>query len=556
MRLSRSRAAGVFAVGCILGATRGPAEPAARPNFVVIVADDLGFSDLGSYGGEIETPQLDALAGNGLRFTQFYDTGRCWPTREALFTGYYAQQIRRDGLPGHPVSDDDHRPSWAPLLPSRLRSLGYRSYHSGKWHLDGMSLEGGFDHSYLLEDQGRYFNPTMHYEDDKPLPPVPPNSGYYATTAIADRAIAYLRGHAEEHAGQPFFASVAFTAPHFPLHALAEDIARYRDRYRRGWDAVRGERWERIRGWGLVKGGLSAVEHRIGPPYPFPGWQQILGPNELNRPLAWKGLTDPQRAFQADKMAVHAAMVDRMDREIGRVLDQLRAMKALDDTLVFFLSDNGASAEIMVGSDGHDPSAEPGSAASYLCLGPGWSTVCNTPFRRHKTWVHEGGIATPLIVHWPRGITARGELRRTPGHVIDLVPTILDAVGVGVSGGEGRRVPPLPGRSLVPALGGGDVAREYLWWFHEGNRAIRVGDQKLVAAGAAGRWELYDLNADRAESNDLAAAMPDRVGELTRLWQAKAREFAEDAGYGADTAKDEPGFVAPTPARHHPANIH
>jgi arylsulfatase A-like enzyme len=529
--LPRQHATGrlVVAVALLIALASGAsgAEPAPRPNVVVIVADDMGFSDLGSYGGEIETPHLDALAQNGLRFTQFYTTGRCWPTRAALLTGYYAQQVRRDFLT-HPLAGEMTRPPWAMLLPAMLRTAGYRSYHSGKWHIDGMPLQNGFDRSYLLEDQGRFFSPLAHYEDDQPLPPVPPGSGYYATTAIADRAIAHLADHQRAHAGTPFFQLVAFTAPHYPLHALPEDVARYRDRYLGGWDDVRNDRWSRMQDLGLVRGPLSAVEYEVGPPYDFP-WD-IFGPGEINRPKPWPLLTDGQREFQAMKMSLHAAMVDRMDREVGRLLHQLRAMDVLDDTLVFFLADNGASSEIMVRDDGHDPAARPGSAPTHYCLGPGWSTVGNTPFRRHKTWVHEGGIATSLVAHWPRGIAARGALRETPGHVIDLVPTVLELAGVQSS--PAPQGPRRPGRSLVPALvgSGGSVSRDLLWWLHEENRAIRVGDWKLVSARSdGGAWELYDLARDRAESDDLARDMPWKVRELSRLWLHKARQFARDA---------------------------
>ncbi len=536
MRLLSLRVAVLVALALVGDAVAIGARPAAPPNVVVILADDMGFSDLGCYGGEVETPNLDGLAQGGLRFTQFYTTGRCWPTRGSLLTGYYAQQVRRDELLAHPLYDAE-RPGWAHLLPERLRPLGYRSYHSGKWHIDGMPVAEGFDHSYLLEDQGRYFNPLVHFEDDQPLPAVPPDSGYYATTAVAERALGHLRDHAAKHSDRPFFQFIAFTSPHFPLHALAGDVARYRNRYRRGWDEVRHERWKRMLGLGLVKGLLSAVEYHVGPPYPFPGWQQVLGPGEVDRPVPWDDLNAEQREFQATKMALHAAMVDRMDHEVGRVLDQLRVMNALDNTLILFLSDNGATAEMMVRDDGHDPDAQPGSAATYLCLGPGWSTVCNTPFRRHKTWVHEGGIATPLIVHWPRGFSARGELRRTPGHVIDLVPTVLQvAGGKALLGPRGTGAPPLPGRSLVPALArDGSLGREYLWWLHEESRAVRVGDYKLVSARSdGGVWELYDLGRDRAESNDLAPAMPEKVRQLARIWAAKAEQFAKDAGFGDD----------------------
>jgi arylsulfatase len=509
----------------------------AKPNILLILADDLGWSDLGCYGGEIQTPNLDSLAKGGLRFTQFYNTARCWPTRGALLTGFYAQQIRRDTLPGIRSGGQGVRPRWARLLPDLLRPLGYRSYHSGKWHVDGAPLAGGFDRSYSLEDHNSYFTPRNHFEDDKKLPPVQADSGYYVTTAIADHAIKCLKEHAREHADRPFFSYVAFTSPHFPLHALAEDIARFKDRYQRGWEEIRAARYERMKSQGLVSCELSAVERDIGPPYDFPDALEKLGSGEVNRPLPWRELTGEQRQFQAAKMAVHAAMVYRMDVEIGRLIEQLQAMNALDNTLIFFLSDNGASAEIMVRGNGHDRAAPPGSAETFLCLGPGWSTSSNTPFRRHKTWVHEGGISTPLIVHWPKGIAARGELRHTPGHVIDLVPTILEAVGgQPLEKWEGESVPPLPGKSLVPALAKDvRIERDCLWWLHEGNRAIRVGDYKLVVSGADSPWELYDLSTDRAESRNLAAQMPDKARELAKLWEATITEFTALASRDLNT---------------------
>ena len=532
----------------------GVAEGAGKPNVVVILADDMGYSDLGCYGGEIATPNLDGLAKYGLRFTQFYNTARCWPTRGALLTGYYAQQIRRDAVPGLPSGGRGARPAWAPLLPGMLKPLGYRSYHSGKWHVDGKALAGGFDHSYMVEDHGRFFNPRVHLEDDKPLPAVKPSSGYYSATAIADYTIKYLKEHAAEHREQPFFAYVAFLSPHFPLHAPAEDIARYQGKYDGGWDEARAARWQRMQTMGLTKGELSPVERTVGPPYDFPDALTTLGAGEVNKPLAWSELNSAQKAFQAAKMEIHAAMVDRMDREIGRIVGQLRAMNALENTLILFLSDNGASAEIMVRGDGHDPAAAPGSAATHLCLGPGWSTVANTPLRMHKTWVHEGGISTPLVAHWPAGISAKGELRQNPGHVIDLVPTILELAGAKRPATESSSAPLPPGRSLVQAFAkDNSVSRDSLWWLHEGNRAVRVGDWKLVAAvpslrgrGAdaekaePGAWELYNLAEDRAETKNLAAEQPEKVRELAAVWTAKQQEFFELARGGAEEAGNEP----------------
>ncbi|MDP6445878.1 MAG: sulfatase-like hydrolase/transferase [Pirellulaceae bacterium] len=542
------------------------------PNVLLIMADDLGFSDLGCYGGEIETPNLNQLAADGLRFTQFYNTARCWPTRGALLTGYYAQQIRRDQVPGVPSGGRGVRPAWAPLLPAMLKPYGYRSYHSGKWHLDGKPLATGFDRSYYLRDQGRFFYPQVHHEDDRPLPPVSrvadfdkladsplrpylheelrdeTDSGYYATTAIADHAVRCLQDHADKHSDRPFFHYLAFTAPHFPLHALPSDIARYRERYEEGWDRVRRRRWRRIREMQIVAGELSEPESEIGPPYHFPDALAKLGSGEVNRPLPWSELTDEQRRFQADKMAIHAAMIDRMDQEIGRVLDQLKEMGAFDNTLIFFLSDNGASAEIMVRTDGHDRKAPRGSGPSYLCLGPGWSTCSNTPFRRHKTWVHEGGCATPLIAHWPAGIEDRGKLRRNVGHVVDIVPTVIDIVRE-KSDPDDKPIPvdpPRPGRSLSSVLNNDlSAPRESLWWLHEGNRAIRVGDWKLVA-GDTEEWQLFDLSRDRAETNDLAKEHPERAKSLATRWTA------EHEKYVALAKRDAGQLKGPTGARREP----
>ncbi|MBM3999303.1 MAG: arylsulfatase [Planctomycetes bacterium] len=496
------------------------AFPADRFNIVIILADDLGYSDVGCYGGEIATPNLDRLAAGGVRFTQFYNTARCWPTRAALLTGYYAQHVRRDGLPGGGGGAGGTRPIWGRLLPDFLKPLGYRSYHSGKWHIDGRVLDGGFDRSLDMRNQGDYFSARGNMIDDVPVKEGPPETGYYASTAVVDHAIECLRDHAERFPDRPFFQYVAFIAPHFPLHAKPEDIAKYRDAYQEGWDAMRERRFARQRGMGLVNTSLSELERDVGPPYHFPEALEKLGSGEVNRPLPWTDLSEEQRRFQAVKMAIHAAMVDRMDREIGRLLEQLRAMDAIDDTLILFASDNGASAEIMVRDGGHDPKAEPGSAATYLCLGPGFSSACNTPFRRHKTWVHEGGISTPFIAHWPARIRARGELRRAPAHVVDVVPTVLDLLDIEKPAEwAGVPIPPAPGRSLAAAFDA-DVAvpRESIWWLHEGNRAVRSGDWKLVAAKGQ-PWELYDMATDRAESKNLASDRPDVVRELESLWK-------------------------------------
>lgn len=516
-------------VSCLLIPLTGSAEGEERPNVVIILADDSGYSDLGCYGSEIETTNLDRLAENGLRFTQFYNTARCWPTRSSLLSGYYAQQIHRDKFPDRNGGGNrGRRQTWARLLPDFLEPHGYRSYHSGKWHIDGKVLDAGFSRSLNMRNQGNFFSAKGNQIDDQPIKITGNEAGYYATTATVDHAIECLTEHQTKYSDQPFFHYVAFIAPHFPLHAPQEDIARYRDKYLSGWDEMRDGRYNNQKAMGLHNTALSELEPDVGPPYHFPDAFEKLGSGEVNRPIAWESLTEEQKSFQATKMAIHAAMVDRMDKEIGRLINQLKQMNEFENTIIFFASDNGASAEIMVRNGGHDPQALPGSAASYLCLGPGFSSACNTPFRRHKTWVHEGGCATPLIVHWPNGIKKRGELRHTPGHVIDIVPTVLDICRIEKpKQWDGEDIPAAPGKSLKPAFSKDiKIEREFLWWLHEGNRAVRVDDWKLVASKNE-PWELYDLSSDRAESINLAKRMPEKVSELEKIWDRQTKESIE-----------------------------
>lgn len=524
----RHLAARIFLSVLLLGLC-STSHSADKPNVVFILADDLGFSDLGCYGGEIETPNLDMLAANGLRYSQFYNTARCWPSRAALLTGYYAQQVNRD--------PQGQRPKWAALAPQLLQPAGYRSYHTGKWHVDGPILAGGFERSYDMADQNRFFGPKQRTQNDKPLTAVSDDEGYYVTTAIAERGIQWLKEHHAEHGREPFFLYLAFTSPHFPLHALPEDIARYSQRYTVGWDVIRERRWKRQRELGLTGLELSALEKSTVPPWNLSeeALQKQIGPGEAGHAVPWTELTPEQQRFQATKMAIHAAMVDRMDREIGQVLNQLRGMNAFDNTLIFFASDNGASAEQIIRGDMHDPSVPAGSAKSYLCLGPGWSTAANTPFRKHKHWNHEGGITTPLIAHWPAGIKARGEWRRSPGHLVDIVPTLLELASLTPPASfynEPR--PTLPGRSLVATFANDQpVSHEPLFFKHEGNRALRRGDWKIVAAGKDAPWELYDLSKDRSEMHNLAEKHPDTLKELADLWTARDAEYAKQGATGA-----------------------
>jgi arylsulfatase len=512
-----------------LGAAGAEAKAAAAPppNFLIILADDLGFSDLGSYGGEIRTPHLDGLARDGLRFTQFYNTGRCWPSRSALMSGHYPQQIRMDPPRGR-------LPGWARLLPHHLKPRGYRSYHAGKWHIMGapkVVADGGFDRSYRTTDDDRNFNPRNHLEDDLPLTAVVPGSGYYTSTEYANRLIGYLRDHASKHADKPFLAYLAFTVPHFPLQAPAEDIARIADRYAVGWDVIRERRAHRVRELGLFTGMAAPAEPDVTPYWNMNPTElrEEIGNNELGEALPWSSLTRNQQSFQATKMAIHAAMVERMDREIGRVLEQVRDMGAFTNTVILFASDNGASAELINRGDRHDHRSVPGSAASYLCLGPGWSSAANSPLRLHKSWVHEGGISTPLIVHWPAGINSKGALRHTPAHLVDVVPTLLELAGANPV--FPTNAPSLAGRSLTPAFAR-DVSpdREPLYFHHDHNRALRIGDWKIVSRRpATNQWALHNLDNDRAEQKDLSAAEPARLQAMAQQWEELTRRFADQA---------------------------
>ena len=508
-------------------------KPTAKPNILIILADDMGFSDAGCYGSEIHTPNLDKLAADGLRFTQFYNTARCWSSRACLLTGYYAQSVRRDNFTGDfgvntGGGANGIRPRWAELLPEFLKPLGYRSYHSGKWHLDGKPLANGFDHSYYEMNGEGYFTQTGADEDDGRLPDIKAGAGFYSTVAIADYAIKYLKEHAAKHSSQPFFEYVAFHSPHFPIQALPEDIALYQDTYKSGWDVIREQRLARMKKLGIVHCDLSPLD-----PVTVPHWnlpeaelQKRIGTNEIGHAVPWNSLTAGQKEFQSAKMSVHAAMIHRMDIEIGRILDQIKAMGDYDNTIVLFMSDNGASAEQIIRGLGEDPQAPIGSAYSFLGIGPGWASAANTPFRLYKSWEHEGGNCTPLIVHWPAGISARGELRDSPGHLIDIVPTLLEiTVGQRTATVAGLPVPPLPGKSLVPVFAKDNtVPHNFFWWDHDGNRAIRIGDWKWVADHTK-PWELFNLATDRSETNNLAAKYPEKVKEMEQSWLKHGAEL-------------------------------
>jgi arylsulfatase len=498
-----------------------------KPNVVIVLVDDMGYSDPGCFGGEVHTPNIDNLAANGIRFTHFYNTGRCWPTRASIMTGYYAQAVRMDP-PSNPS------PEWAFTIPDYLKPMGYRCYHSGKWHIRNKPQpvkDAGFDHSYLLTRQDNFFS-WPHDLDGINLPSFEPDDNNYSTTVITNHALDFLKEHASAYKENPFFLYLAYTAPHFPVQALREDIDKYRGIYDDGWDKIRGRRHERMINAGLITTGLSEREPSVNVTYehlmPDHVLLDSLGAGEVLFPVDWESLTQEQKDFQASKMAIHAAMVDRVDQEIGRLIVQLKSMDAFQNTILFFLSDNGASAEIMIRGSGHDPDMPMGSAYSYLCLGPGYASAANTPFRRYKHWNHEGGIATPLIVHWPEGIRDRGIIRENPGHVVDLLPTVLQ-----LAGGEftdtrnGMEVPALHGKSLIPAFyEDHSVDPEFIFFSHRGNRALRMGKWKIVSAAIDDdKWFLYDLSTDRAEQNDLSKEYPEQFKAMISKWEEKFNEY-------------------------------
>jgi len=507
------RTAGATACAAALGRRAGAAP--VRPNVLVMLADDMGYSDLGCYGSEIRTPNLDALATGGLRFTQFYNTARCCPTRASLLTGLYSHQA---GI-GHMVGDAGHEGYRGVLnrhcrtIAEVLRPAGYGTYMTGKWHVtnatkpdspqDSWPRQRGFDRYWgTLVGAGSYFTPGALTDDDTPIEA--PGEGFYYTAAIADHSAGFIRDHVAKRPGEPFFLYNAFTSPHWPLHALQADVERYRETYLAGWDRLREERHRRQLELGLVD----------------PRW--ALTPRD-DGASAWADVPADRRAAMAHRMAIYAAQIDAMDQGVGRIVEALRETGQLDHTLLLFLADNGGCAE--GGSWGFErkEGGQLGTDTSFASYGLSWANASNTPFRLYKHWVHEGGISTPLIAHWPNGIAARNELRHQPGHLIDLMATALEISGAAYPQEvDGQAIHPPEGLSLLPAFGNQPLDRSAICWEHEGNRAVRQGDWKLVSRHNQG-WELYDLKADRTELHDLAADRPRTVETLLALYESWAQ---------------------------------
>ncbi|RAV27533.1 arylsulfatase [Sinomicrobium soli] len=497
-----------------------------KPNIILIMSDDMGYSDIGTYGGEVNTPNLDLLAENGLRFTQFYNTARCCPTRASLMTGLYPHQTGIGHMTNPPKSDqhDMGLPAYRGFLNKNnitlaelLKQAGYKTYMAGKWHLgmekeDQWPLQRGFDRFYgILPGAANYFEPRAPRgitADNEQVEITDKN--YYITDAFTDHALQFIDESREGDESSPFFLYLAYTAPHWPLQAPKEDIDKYRDRYGAGWKAVREERFERMKEMGIISEG------------------DML--SEQDSP-EWESLSDEKRAEMTLRRAIYSAQIDRMDQNIGRLVDHLRNSGLLENTLLVFLNDNGACAEGGMLGGGKAENLET-TTGYFLSYGQAWANASNTPFRKYKHWLHEGGIATPLIVHWPAhtGKEERGKIIREYGFLPDIMATFAEVSGAAYPRNyKNHDIPPMEGKSLVPLIEGnpGQVHQQPIFWEHEGNKAVRLGDYKLVMEWKGkdkNHWELYNLAEDRSEEHDISEEEPGRVNEMAAMWTKWAEE--------------------------------
>lgn len=544
---------GIVALAITLHATRVQAQaasPPPRPNVVLILADDMGFSDVGCYGGEIHTPNIDRLAGQGVRFTQFYNMARCCPTRASLMTGLYPHQAGIGAM-----NQDLGKPAYRGELNDRcvtiaevLRDAGYHTGMAGKWHLCHLTVSpGGPKAKRLLDFEAdapvspskanwpcnrgfeehwgtipgvdSYYDPYGLVHNEQTIRPE--GKDFYYTDFITDHSVQLIDQFAGDK--KPFFLYVAYTAPHWPMQAREADVARYKDTYTVGWDKIRQARFERQVQMGMVK-----REWGLSPRANYP---------RLNEGASTQGAWDnaPDKEWQARRMAVYAAMVETLDRGVGRILDALHERNIDRNTVVIFLSDNGGCAEnvhrewydvptktrdgrtIHVGND---PKFMPGPQEVFQSYGPAWANASNTPFRRFKHWTEEGGISAPFVIRWPARIHDGGRIEKSQiGDVIDFMPTFVELAGAAYpKERNGHPILPPEGKSLIPAFNGQPIDRGPLFWEHEGNRAVRLGDWKLIAAHRE-PWQLYNLADDRTELHDLASSHPDKVAELKALYE-------------------------------------
>ncbi len=525
-----------------------------KPNVIVILTDDMGYSDIGCFGSEIRTPNVDRLAANGLAFTKFYNTARCSPSRASLLTGLYPHQA---GM-GHLSTENFKEPGYADDLSKNavtmaevFQQAGYATYMTGKWHIaKSISKQGdqsnwpcqrGFQRFFgTLNGSGSFYDPGTLISNNTFIAP---GNNFYYTNAISDTAVKFINENPKE---KPFFFYIAYTAAHWPMHAPESEVQKYKGMFDKGWDAARQQRFEKLKKLGIISPNTVLTERGVT----IPAWED-----------------EQLKDWQVRRMEVYAAMIDIMDQGIGRIISALEKKGELENTIIFYMHDNGGCAEPLDSDQPEKPLTEeqkkgkayssdsvftgkkpvytragefirsgkavvPGNANTWVAYGEEWANVSNTPFRLYKHWAHEGGIATPLIVHWPKGIKVKGQLRTQPGHLIDIMATCIDIVGINYpTAFNGNTIQLYEGKSLLPAFKNKTIKREFIFWEHEGNRAIRAGNWKLVSkaeknkvftAAYENAWELYDIETDPTETKNLAVKYPKKVKSMAAMWEQEA----------------------------------
>lgn len=508
-----------------------------KPNIIIVMVDDMGFSDLSSYGSEINTPNIDKLATNGLQFTQFYNAGRCCPSRASLLTGLYAHKT---GL-GYMTAQDYGKPGYRAdmnnecvTIAETLKEAGYGTYMAGKWHVNlnfkpeeskhNWPLQRGFDKFFgTLIAAGSYWNPLTLVEGNEY---VQASDDFYYTEAITDKSIEYIKNH---DTSSPFFLYMAYTAPHWPLHAREEAIAKHRGKFSEGWDVLRSKRHQKLKDLGIIRHDTALPER-----------------DEKNE--AWESVENKE--WEQTRMEAYAGTIEHLDIGIGKLVASLKKQGKLDNTIIFFLSDNGGDKTEhingMIGNSGKPwsimnyvpthtkngelvisgdyPGVALGADTTYGGYGLKWANLSNTPFKKFKTYMHEGGISAPLLVHWPAGIKTKNELRKQPAHIIDIMATCLDIAQVDYPKTfKNNTIKPIDGKSMLPIFKNDSKIHDTLYWEHQGNKAIRLGDWKLVSQLEKNTWELYNLKEDRTETNDLSSQEPQRVKQLARAYNTWAK---------------------------------
>jgi arylsulfatase A-like enzyme len=525
-----------------------------KPNVLVILTDDMGYSDIGCFGSEIKTPNIDRLAANGLRFTHFYNTARCSPTRASLLTGLYPHQAGMGHLSSENYKEDGYKDDLsknAVTMAEVFQQAGYATYMTGKWHIaksmknkgdkSNWPLQRGFQRYFgTLNGSGSFYDPGTLISNNTFIAP---SKDFYYTDAISDTTVKFINENPKD---KPFFFYVAYTAAHWPLHAPENEVQKYKGQYDKGWDLIREQRFNKLKKLGIINDKCVLTERGVT----IPEWQK-----------------EPLKEWQVRRMEVYAAMIDIMDKGIGRIITALEQTGELENTALFYMHDNGGCAE-PVGTDKEEkpmtaeqkipkpytydsinPEKEliytrdgrfvrrgkgvmPGGADTWTGYSVEWANVSNTPFREYKHWAHEGGIASPLVVHFPKGFKAKGQLRTQPSHLIDIMATCLDITGVRYpTQFNGNAIQPFEGKSLVPTFKNKAIKRDLIFWEHEGNRAIRVNNWKLVSKtvknkafteGDEKAWELYDMDNDPSETKDLATKNPQKVKEMAEKWEKEA----------------------------------